>query len=169
LNLIHDTKENQEYYSYNDLKTRATELLIYISHKLSPAEAQALNLQSYQRISTSTETLSAAQRISKPGGMIFETVRELPDPLVDEAKRRGGQVKAVGVSVADQLQPAGTSLKNRFDTEGWTNPLILITLASIMIFVKNKMLALTINGVLLYLVIKYDIAKLPKINVPTLF
>lgn len=169
LNLIQDTKENQEYLSYNDLKTRATELLIYISHKLTPAEAQALNLQSYQRISTSAETLSAAQRISQPGGMLFETARELPDPLVDEAKRRGAQVKKVGASVADQLQPAGTTLKNRFDAEGWTNPLILLTLALIMIFVKNKMLALTIDGVLIYVVIKYDIAKLPKVNVPSLF
>jgi len=169
LNLIRDTKEYQEYYSYNDLKTRAIELLVYVSHKLTPAEAQAMGLQSYQRTSTSVEALEAAQRVSKPGGIIFETARELPDPLIDEAKRRGSQAKEVGTSIAEQLRPATTNLKRRFDEEGWTNPLILLTLVSILIFVKNKMLALAIDGAILYVVIAYDIAKLPKITLPNLF
>lgn len=169
LNLIQDTKDNQEYFSYNDIKTRATELLIYISHKLSPSEAQAMGLQSYQRASTSAETLNTTRRMSSPSGMLFETARELPDPLIDETKRRGSQVKNVASSAAEQLRPTTTNLKRRLDEEGWTNPLILLTLVSILIFVKNKMLALTIDGFLLYIVIKNDIAVLPKISVPNPF
>jgi hypothetical protein len=160
LNLIQDTTENQEYLAYNDLKSRATELLIFVSHKLSPAEAQTLSLQSYQRMSTSPEALATAQRLSRPGGVLLETARELPDPLVDEAKRRGGQARLVASSAAEELRPTTTSFKRRFDEEGWTKPLILLTLASILIFVKNKMLALTIDGILIYLVIANDIARI---------
>lgn len=156
LNLINDTSDNKEYFTSTELKERARALLVYLSQKLTPAEAQSLNLQAYQRVSASTaaENLATTQRLSQPGGMFFETARELPDPLIDETKKRAGQAKEVGASVAEKLQPAGSSLKRRLDAEGWTNPLILLTMACILIFVKNKMLAAAIDGILLYIMFK---------------
>lgn len=160
-NLINDTNIYKEYLTAADIKARATELLVYLSHRMTPAQAQSIGIAAFQKASSSAETLEQTQRMSEPGSSIFETARELPDPLIDETKRRASQAGAVVQVTAERLKPATDSLKDRLIAEGWTIPAVLAVVAGLMIFSKNKMLAATLSGLFVYGMFKWGLLTPP--------
>lgn len=152
-NLVEDTQNYNSYLSYVDITARTRALLAWAAQKLSQAEAQAegvagLRNMSAQAVETHLET---TQRLSKPGGALLEVARETPEPLVDEAVRRGEQVKDVAAEVYEETKPIGRKLVDELDDRGITNPLLAISCLSMLVFMKNKALSVIMCLGLIYL------------------
>jgi len=153
LNLIRDDETHRAFLRYTDISARATAVMTEAATRLTPAQAQQEGVSGLQRVSAAaaTEHLSTTQRLSRPGGQAWEIARETPKPFVEEAVRRGGQVKEVGGKVVDEIAPIGQSVIDELDEKGITNPLLGITSLGLLIFMKNKILAIVIIMVLIYL------------------
>ncbi len=153
LNLIRDDETHRAFLRYVDISARATALMAEAATQLTPSQAQQEGVSGLQRISAAaaTEHLSTTQRLSRPGGGAWEVAREMPKPLVEEAVRRGGQAKVVGGKIVDEIAPIGQSVIDELDEKGITNPLLGITSLGLLIFMKNKILAIVIIMVLIFL------------------
>lgn len=149
-NLWSDSKDNKPYLRYVDITARARALLADASSKLTPQEAEAENVSVLQRIDSSG-LVEQSQQLNRPGGDFFNVVRHTPQPLVQEAVRRGGQVKDVGGKVSDELAPVGQSAVDELDKQGVLNPALGVVALSMFIMMKNKMLAVALIIGMLYL------------------
>jgi len=148
LNLINDTEEYKPYLTTSQLKQRCNELLILAATNLSPNEIATLGLSSYAKIAPS----SATDRLAQPHSDVFETIRELPDPLISETARRGSQVGKVVSTVNKQLQPATSGLRTKLAESGILHPAMAAICLSLIVLMKNRLLATVICGGLVYLV-----------------
>ena len=153
LNLVRDDETHYAYLKYTDISARANALVAASAVQLTPEQAAQEGVSSLQRIDSqaAAEHLATTQRLSRPGGAAFEVVRETPEPFVEEAVRRGGQVKRVGVKVIDEVAPVGQKLIDELDKREITNPLLGITSLGLLVFMKNKILAVIIVLILIYL------------------
>jgi hypothetical protein len=161
LNLIRDDETHHSYLRYTDISARATALMAAAATKLTPAQAQQEGVSGLQRVSgeAASEHLTTTQRLSRPGGTAWEVARETPEPFVEEAVRRGGQVKKVGGEIVEEVAPVGQGLIDELDRHEVTNPLLGITSLGLLIFMKNKILAVVIILVLIYLTKQRQIAE----------
>lgn len=153
LNLVRDDETHRAYLKSTDISARATALMTEAATRLTPAQAQQEGVSGLQRVSATaaSEHLSTTQRLSRPGGEAWEVARETPKPFVEEAVRRGGQVKRVGGKIVDEVAPIGQGIIDELDEKGITNPLLGATSLGLLIFMKNKILAVVIILVLVYL------------------
>lgn len=153
LNLIRDDETHYEYLSYTDISARANALIASAATQLTPEQAAQEGVVGLQRINAqaASEHLTTTQRLSRPGGEAWEVARETPEPFVEESIRRGGQAKEVGVRVIDEVAPVGQRLIDELDEKEITNPLLGITSLGLIVFMKNKLLAVIIVLVLIYL------------------
>ena len=154
---------DQEYRSYltsSDILARANALLVWGATRLTPEQAQAEGVSGLQRTSASAaqEHLEVTQRLSQPGGEAWEIARETPDPLIDEGIRRGAQVKEVGSNIIDKAAPIGQRGIDRLDEANLTNPILGIIALAMIVFMKNKLLAIILIGFLIYLTKQRQIA-----------
>ena len=154
---------DQEYRSYltsSDILARANALLVWGATRLTPEQAQAEGVSGLQRTSASAaqEHLEVTQRLSQPGGEAWEIARETPDPLIDEGIRRGAQVKEVGSNIIDKAAPSGQRGIDRLDEANLTNPILGIIALAMIVFMKNKLLAIILIGFLIYLTKQRQIA-----------
>lgn len=148
LNLINDTEEYKPYLTALQIKQRCNELLIFAAANLSPNEIATLGLSAYAKVAPTSTTA----RLAQPHSDVFETIRELPDPLISETARRGGQVGKVISTIDKQLQPATSGLKAKLAESGVLHPAVAAICLSLIILMKNRLLATVICGGLVYLV-----------------
>lgn len=143
LNLIHDSSSYKPFLVYVDITARIRALLAWSAQKLTPAEAQAEGVMGLRQMSSEAVEahLTTTQRLSRPGGEILEVARETPEPLVDEAVRRGTQVKEVAAEAYKEAEPIGQRFISELDSRGITNPLLGISCLAMLVFMKNKMLS----------------------------
>jgi len=174
-NLIKDTKDNLSYLSYTDISARLRALITWGATHLSEDQARSLTsttrpsgIVGLSRSSSAAAEEDATARLRQPGGMAWEVARQTPEPFVDEAVRRGGQVKTVAVKVGDKATPVAESLKDKLDREGLTNPLVGIAVLGMLVFMKNKYLAVALSGGLVFLVKGSDIKESVMSRVPSL-
>jgi len=153
-NLINDTEEYRGYAAYADISARARSLVAWGAVRLTPMEALAENVVGLQRTNqqAADQFQASTQRLYRPGGMAWEVARETPEPFVDEAVRRGGQVKIVAGEVAEEVKPVGQALIDELDSQGVTNPALGIIILGMIVFMKNKILAGLLSLGLIYLV-----------------
>ena len=153
LNLVRDDQSHYSYLTYTDISARAKALLAHAATYLTPAQAAAEGVSGFQRLDSAQtkEALETTQRFSQPGGEAWEVVRQAPEPVVEEAVRRGGQVKNVGSKVADKLAPVGQDIVDELDERELTNPILGVISLGLLVFMKRKLLAIVIILVLLYL------------------
>mgnify|MGYP003978399573 CR=1 FL=1 len=142
------------YFKYTDISARATGLMANAATKLTPEQASSEGVSGFRR-SLSPEAseiyLQQTQRLSQPGGSAFEIARETPGPFVDEAVRRGGQVRDVGSKIVDKTAPVGQGVVDRLDHHGVTNPLLGAVSLGLLVFMERKLLAIVIIAVLVWL------------------
>lgn len=147
-------QETLPYLSYTDISSRTTALIAWGATQLSQAEAEAEGVGGFRR-SLSKEAvglnLDETQRLSSPGGLAWEVARETPAPLVEESVRRGVQVKNVGSNIIAKAAPVGQGIVDNLDERNLTNPLIGVISLSLIIFMKNKLLAIFLIIGLVYL------------------
>jgi hypothetical protein len=153
LNLVRDDETHHEFLAYTDISARANALIAAAASQLTPEQAAQEGVSGLQRIDSqaAAEHLATTQRLSRSGGEAWEVVRETPEPFVEESVRRGGQVKEVGIKVIDEVAPVGQKLVDELDEREITNPLLGITSLGLLVFMKNKILAVIIILVLIYL------------------
>lgn len=147
INLVKDNKDFKEYLSHQDLLERVRALIVANAVKLTQAEADAEGVGGFRRFvsqDAAQQNLDVTQRLSRTGGDIFEIARETPKPLLEETLRRGGQVKDVGVKAAQEAAPVGQQVITELDNRAITNPLLGITSVGLLVFMKNKWLAIFI-------------------------
>lgn len=166
--LIHDEKVHA-YLSSTDISARAKALLAWGATQLTPEQAAAEGVGGLQRLNAEAleEHISQTQRLSQPGGSAWEVARETPAPFVDEAVRRGGQVKEVSSEFIDKAAPVGQGLVDNLDEKNITNPLLAVVSIALFVFMKNKLLAVIIIIGLIYLTKQRQIAE-AKAKVQTL-
>jgi len=150
-NLLSDSKDNRAYLKYVDITARARALLAYGASKLTPEEAAAENMTALSRTVDTAELLQTTQQLARPGGAIFEVARQTPEPLVEEAVRRGAQVKEVGGKVIDEVAPIGQKTVDELEEQGVINPALGITALLMLVFMKNKMFAVLLIIGMIYL------------------
>jgi hypothetical protein len=153
LNLVRDDETHHEFLAYTDISARANALIAAVAPQLTPEQAAQEGVIGLQRLDSqeAAEHQATMQRLSRPGGEAWEVARETPEPFVEESIRRGGQVKEVGIKVIDEVAPVGQSLIDELDEKEITNPLLGITSLGLLVFMKNKILAVIIILVLIYL------------------
>lgn len=149
-NMWSDSKEHKPYLRYVDITARARALLVEASGKLTASEAEAENVGLLRR-ADSTGLVDQTRQLNRPGGDLFNVMRETPQPLVQEAVRRGGQVKDVGSKVSDEIAPVGQSAVDELNKQGVLNPALGVVALAMFIFMKNKLLAIALILGLLYL------------------
>jgi len=145
LNLVKDRKDFRDYLSHRNITDRARALIVANAVQLTQAEADAENVGSFRRrinAESAQEFLATTQRLSRPGGQAFEVARELPRPLLDESLRRGGQVKRVGSEAFEEAKPVGQRIITGLDERNITNPFLGIASLGLLVFMKNKWLAI---------------------------
>ncbi|MGD2066794.1 MAG: hypothetical protein PVI43_06470 [Candidatus Bathyarchaeota archaeon] len=150
-NMLSDTKEHRAYLRYVDITARARALLAFGAARLTPEEAELENLSTLNRAQGTEEFLSTTQRLSQPGGSIVETAYQTPEPLVEETIRRGAQVKEVGSKVVDVAAPVGQKAVDELESKGVLNPALGIIALAMIVFMKNKLLAVILILGLIYL------------------
>jgi hypothetical protein len=157
--LIRD-QEFKAYLTSSDILARANALLAWAATRLTPEQAQAEGVAGLQRTSAAAaeEHLEVTQRLSQPGGEAWEVARETPDPFIDESIRRGAQVKEVGSKIIDKAAPIGQRGIDRLDEANLTNPILGILALAMLVFMKNKLLAIVIIVFLIYLTKQRQIA-----------
>jgi hypothetical protein len=126
-------------------------LLAFGAARLTPEEAELENLSTLNRAQGTEEFLSTTQRLSQPGGSIVETAYQTPEPLVEETIRRGAQVKEVGSKVVDVAAPVGQKAVDELESKGVLNPALGIIALAMIVFMKNKLLAVILILGLIYL------------------
>jgi hypothetical protein len=153
LNLIRDRSDHEPYLKYTDVSARANALLALSATKLTPSQAQAEGVMGLHRMSSQAAEahFATTQRLSRPGGAAAEIARETPQPFVEEAVRRGGQVKDVGARVAAEAAPVGQGLVDELDKTGVTNPALGIISLGMIVFMKNKLLAIILILLMIFL------------------
>ena len=146
-------EEFRSYLTSSDILSRANALLAWAATRLTPEQAATEGVSGLQRTSASAadEHLEITQRLSQPGGEAWEIARETPDPLIDEGIRRGAQVKDVGSKILDKAAPIGQRGIDRLDEANLTNPILGIIALAMLVFMKNKLLAVLLIGALIYL------------------
>lgn len=145
INLVKDRKDFKSYLRSTDITARARALIVANAVKLTQAEADAENVGGFKRavnVAAAQEFLEVTQRLSRPGGTIFEVARETPKPLLQETVRRGEQIKRVGAEAFKEIKPVGQRLVTELEERKITNPLLGITSLGLLIFMKNKWLAI---------------------------
>jgi hypothetical protein len=149
------------YLKYTDISARCNALLAWGASRLTPQQAAAEGVSGLQRVNpeAAEQHLSQQQRLSAPGGQAWEIARETPAPFVDEAVRRGGQVKDVGGKFVDKAAPVGQGVVDRLDEHGVTNPLIGFISLGLIVFMKNKIFAIILIMALIYLTKQKQIAE----------
>jgi hypothetical protein len=154
--------ETHAYLKYTDISARCVALTAWGATQLSPEQAREEGVTGFQR-SLSPEVaeqhLEQTQRLSAPGGQAWEVARETPAPFVDEAVRRGGQVKDVGGKFVDKAAPVGQGVVDRLDEHGVTNPLIGFISLGLIVFMKNKIFAVILILALIYFTKQRQIAE----------
>lgn len=150
-NLLSDSKEHKPYLRYVDITARARALLAYGASRLTAAEAESENVSTLHRAADTESLLETTQRLSQPGGEAFEVAYQTPEPLVEEAIRRGGQVKDVGGKIADRTAPIGQKTVDKLEERGVLNPALGVIALAMIIFMKNKILAVLLIIGLVYL------------------
>ena len=139
------------YLKYTDISARANALIVWAAGQVTESQAQAEGVAYLRRVSDAESYLEQTQRLSQPGGEVWETARETPEPFVEEAVRRGVQVKRVGGEVADKVAPVGQGLVDQLDEKGITNPLLGVVSLGLFVFMERKLLAILIIIALIYL------------------
>ena len=150
-NMISDTKEHRAYLRSVDITARARALLAYGAARLTPAEAAIENLTTLNRAQGTEEFLETTQRLSQPGGGAVEVAYQTPEPFVEESIRRGAQLKEVGGKVVDVAAPVGQKAVDELESKGVLNPALGIIALAMIIFMKNKLLAVILILGLIYL------------------
>lgn len=147
INLVKDRKDFKEYLKFTDIIARVKALIVANAVKLTQAEADAEGVGAFKRrvdVGAAQELLEVTQRLSRPGGAAFEVARELPKPLIQESVRRGGQVRRVGAEAFEETKPVGQRVITELEERKITNPFLGITSLGLLIFMKNKWLAIFI-------------------------
>lgn len=151
-NLWQDAEVNKPYLEYTDITARIRSLLAWAAVRVSAFEAQQENVSGF-RVATAESTeegVRVGARLSRPGGTFFETARETPEFFTDEAVRRGGQVKRVGQAALTEIQPVAERQKQELERRKLANIVLVVTSVGLLIFVKNKILAVIGIGALTY-------------------
>jgi len=147
LNLVKDQKDFKGYLKYTDITARVRALIVANAVKLTQADADIEGVGGFRRLvdtGAAQEFLETTQRLSRPGGTAFEIARETPKPLLQETVRRGRQVKRVGAEAFEEVKPVGQRVITELEERKITNPLLGITTLGLLIFMKNKWLAIFI-------------------------
>jgi len=151
-NLFQDAEINKPYLAYTDITARIRSLIAWAAVRVSALEAQQENVVGF-RIATAASTEAGLQtgiRLDRPGGLLFETARETPQFFTEEAVRRGGQVKRVGQAALTELQPIAERQKQELEKRKLTNIVLIVTSLGMLVFMKNKILAVLGIGALTY-------------------
>jgi len=161
-NLFSDTKQYKPYLKSSEISTRLRTLIAWAATQLSPEVARTEGVAAFQQLSPEAleKGLETGERLNRPGGLLFETVKELPEPLTEEAARRGAQAKAVGSEVLKELGPIAEQQKQELQKRQLTNGVLVTSGILLFLFVKNKKLAFLITGLLTYYLKKEEIKKL---------
>jgi hypothetical protein len=142
LNLFKDEADNRFFLKYTDISARVKEVMVKAASQLSPDDAQRAGVGAFKRVSYDEETAATTRRLHQSGGMAMQTAVETPEFFVDEAVRRGGQVKDVGVRAGQVAAPVGEKFIEAMDRKKVTNPLLGIITLAMIVFMKNKLLAI---------------------------
>lgn len=151
-NLWQDAEVNRPYLAYTDITARVRSLIAWAAVRVSALEAQQENVSGF-RVASAASTEAGLQtgiRINRPGGTFFETARETPEFFTDEAVRRGGQVKRVGQAALTELQPIAERQRQELEKRNIANIVLVVTSLGMIVFMKNKILAVIGIGALTY-------------------
>jgi len=152
-NLWQDAEVNKPYLAYTDITARVRSLIAWAAARVTSIQAQQEGVATLHRLSTAEGTeagLRTGIRLDRPGGLLFETARETPEPFTEEAVRRGGQVKRVGQQVLTELEPIAQQQKRELEKRNIVNTGLVVTSLGMLILMKNKILAVLGIGALVY-------------------